>query len=147
MSLTATAHAVAGTLRQDVLIDGRHRLLTDEPPRLGGEGSGPAPHELLAAAIAACVSTSLVMYARTRGWDLGDVAVDVDFDNRSTPRRCEIAVRVGAALDEAQIQRLERVARACPVRRSLEAGVEFLETIVCDSAAAKGHLAVVERAV
>jgi hypothetical protein len=39
------------------------------------------------------------------------------------------------------------VARACPVRRSLEAGVEFIETIVCDSAAAKGHLAVVERAV
>jgi putative redox protein len=147
MSLTATAHAVAGTLRQDVLIDGRHRLLTDEPPRLGGEGSGPAPHELLPAAIAACVSTSLVMYARTRGWDLGDVAVDVDFDNRSTPRRCEIAVSVGAALDEAQVQRLERVARACPVRRSLEAGVEFIETIVCDSAAAKGHLAVVERAV
>jgi uncharacterized OsmC-like protein len=75
------------------------------------------------------------------------VAVDVDFDNRSTPRRCEIAVSVGAALDEAQVQRLERVARACPVRRSLEAGVEFIETIVCDSAAAKGPLAVVERAI
>lgn len=147
MSLTATANAVAGTLRQDVLIDGRHRLVTDEPPRLGGEGRGPAPHELLPAAIAACVSTSLVMYARTRGWDLGEVSVDVEFDNRSTPRRCEIAVRLGVALDETQIQRLERVARACPVRRSLEAGVEFTETIVCDAAAAGRHLAAVERAI
>jgi len=135
MSLNATAQSVSGTLRQEVLIDGQHRLVTDEPPRLGGEGSGPAPHELLPAAIASCVSTSLVMYARTHGWDLGDVSVDVEFDNRSTPRRCVIAITLGAVLDTPQLQRLERVARACPVRRSLEAGVEFTETILCDPAA------------
>ena len=75
------------------------------------------------------------MYARTHGWDLGEVSVDVDFDNRSTPRRCEIAITLGTMLDAAQLERLERVARACPVRRSLEAGVEFTETILCDPAA------------
>jgi len=31
MSLTATAHSVAGTLRQDVVIGDRHRIATDEP--------------------------------------------------------------------------------------------------------------------
>src|ERR1043166_5309989 len=46
MSLTATARSVPGTLRQEVLIDGTHRLLTDEPERLGGSGTAPAPHEL-----------------------------------------------------------------------------------------------------
>jgi putative redox protein len=66
MSLTATARAIPGTLRQEVVIDGQHRLITDEPQRLGGEGSGPAPHELFPAALAACVSTTLVMYARTK---------------------------------------------------------------------------------
>jgi uncharacterized OsmC-like protein len=63
MSLTATARSIDGTLRQDVLIDGRHRLTTDEPTHLGGEDTGPAPHELFPAALAACVSTTLVMYA------------------------------------------------------------------------------------
>jgi putative redox protein len=129
MSLTATARSIAGTLRQEVVIDGRHRLVTDEPERLGGEGSGPAPHELLPAALAACVSTTLVMYARTKGWDLAGVRVAVDYDNRSTPRRFEIAIEVEGDLDDAQVERLERVARSCPVRRSIEAGIEFEETI------------------
>ena len=64
MSLTATARSIPGTLRQTVVIDGQHRLITDEPERVGGEGSAPAPHELFPAALAACVSTTLVMYAR-----------------------------------------------------------------------------------
>src|ERR1700751_6011663 len=87
MSLTATARSIPGTLRQEVVIDGKHRLITDEPERVGGAGSGPAPDELFPAALAGCVWTTLVMYARTKGWDLGQVSVAVDYDNESTPRR------------------------------------------------------------
>jgi putative redox protein len=129
MPLTATARSISGTLRQNVVIDGRHRLVTDEPEPLGGDGSGPAPHELFPAALAACVSTTLVMYARTKGWDLGQVTVDVDYDHRSTPRRFGIAIRLGAELSDGQLERLERVARSCPVRRSIEAGIEVVESI------------------
>jgi putative redox protein len=129
MSLTATARAIPGTLRQEVVIDGKHRLITDEPERLGGDGSGPAPHELFPAALASCVATTIVMYARTKGWDIGDVNVAVDYDNRSTPRRFEIAIELGGELDNVQLRRLERVAEACPLRRSIEAGIEFAETI------------------
>src|SRR5207249_2536004 len=129
MSLYATARSIPGTLRQEVVIDGRHRLITDEPERLGGDGSGPAPHELFPAALAACISTTLVMYARTKGWELGDVTVDVDCDNRATPRRFEIEVRLGADLSDEQIARLDQVARACPLRRSIEVGAEFHESI------------------
>ena len=129
MSLTATARSIPGTLRQEVLIDGRHRLVTDEPAAVGGDGSGPAPHELFPAALAACVSTTLVMYSRTKGWDLGEVTVAVDYDHRSTPRRFEIAVRLGADLSDDQLVRLEKVAGACPVRRSIETGIEFVETL------------------
>ena len=87
MSLTATSRSIPGTLRQDVVIDGKHRLITDEPVEVGGDGSAPAPHELLPAALASCVSTTLVMYARRKGWELGDVRVDVNYDHRATPRR------------------------------------------------------------
>ncbi len=90
MSLTATARSIPGSLRQEVLIDGRHRIITDEPHRLGGDDGGPAPHELFPAALAACVSTTLVMYARTKSWDLGELAVDVDYDHKSSPRRFQI---------------------------------------------------------
>ena len=127
MSLTATARSIPGTLRQEVVIDGQHRLITDEPVRLGGDGSAPAPHELLPAALAACVSTTLVMYARTKNGALDDVAVEVDYDNHSTPRTFEIVIKLGGDLSEAQLKLLEKVARACPLRRSIEAGIEFVE--------------------
>jgi putative redox protein len=129
MSLTATARSIPGTLRQEVVIDGKHRLITDEPERLGGEGSGPAPHELFPAALAGCVSTTLVMYARTKGWDLGEVSVAVDYDNQSTPRRFEVAIELGGNLSDEQLRRLGKVAASCPVRRAVESGIEFVETI------------------
>jgi len=129
MSLTATARSVPGTLRQEVLIDGRHRIITDEPRRLGGDDSGPAPHELFPAALAACVSTTLLMYARTKAWDIGDATVDVDYDHQSTPRRFQVAIELGGDLSDEQVERLEKVANACPLRRAIEAGIEFTETI------------------
>ncbi|MGZ4365011.1 MAG: OsmC family protein [Gaiellaceae bacterium] len=129
MGLTATARSVPGTLRQDVLIDGRHRLSTDEPVDLGGDDQGPAPHELFPAALAACVSTTLVLYGRTKNWELGEVTVDVDFDHRSTPRRFEVRIAFTGDLTPDQLVRLEKVAAACPLRRSIESGIEFDEHV------------------
>ena len=129
MSLTATSRSIRGTLRQEIVIAGKHRLVTDEPEEVGGEGSAPAPHELLPAALASCVSTTLVMYAKRKGWELGDVTVDVDYDHRSTPRRCDISIHIGGDLSSEQLARLEQIASSCPVRRAIEAGIEFSEEI------------------
>ena len=129
VSLTATARSVKGTLRQDILVGGRHRLTTDQPTQHGGEDAGPTPHELFPAALAACVAVTLAAYARTKAWDLGDVTVDVDYDHHSKPRRFETTIRLTGSLDPEQLERLEKVAAACPLRRSIEAGIEFSERI------------------
>jgi putative redox protein len=125
--LRATSRAVPGSLRQEILVDGRHTLVTDEPERVGGDGSAPSPHELLPAAFAGCIATTLVMYARTKEWELGDVSVDVAYDNEGTPRRFDVRIRLGADLTPEQLERLERVAAMCPVRRALEDGIVFEE--------------------
>ncbi len=60
------------------------------------------------------------MYARTKGWELGEVTVEVDYDNHSTPRRFEVAIELGGELSDAQLERLEKVAAlvsASPVDR------------------------------
>lgn len=129
MSLTAVSRSIPGTLRQEIVIDGSHRLITDEPERLGGDGSAPAPHELLPAALGACISTTLVMYARRKGWELGEVSVAVDYDSASTPRRCDVDISISGELSEEQLARLEAVAAACPVRKSIDTGFEFVERI------------------
>jgi putative redox protein len=138
MGLTATARSIPGTLRQDVLIDGSHHLTTEAARHVGGEGSVPAPHELLPAALAACVAMTLTIYARTKDWDLGTVTVAVDYDHESTPRRFEIDIQFTAELDQQQLARLEKVAAACPVRRSIESGIEFVERLECQRSARVG---------
>lgn len=129
MSLIASARSVPGRSRQDVLIAGRHHLVTDEPVRLGGDDLGPAPHELLPAALAACISLTLVTYARTKEWDIGQVEVDVEYDQKAVPRRFDVAISFDRPVDDAQLARLHKVANACPLRRALEAGFEFHERI------------------
>jgi putative redox protein len=124
MSLTAKSRSIPGTLRQEIVIDGKHRLITDEPEAVGGEGSAPSPHELLPAALAACVSTTLVMYARQKGWNLAQVTVEIDYDHHATPRTADLAIHITGDLTAEQLRRLEKVAAACPVHRSLCMGVE-----------------------
>jgi len=129
MGLRASARSVPGTIRQEVLIDGRHRLVTDQPADFGGTELGPSPHELFPAALAACTVWALVRYAQTKGWELGEVTVDVDYDHHSTPRRFDTTVRLTGELSDEQVERLHKVAVACPVRRSIATGIEFTERI------------------
>jgi putative redox protein len=130
--MTATAQAIDGGLRHAVDVNGRHMIITDEPERLGGTDLGPAPHELLPAMIASCVSTMIYLYARNRGWELQDARVEVVYDPEPTPRQALVRVHLPAGLTDAQIKRLQKVAETCPARRALEAGFAFDEQIVVD---------------
>lgn len=132
MSLHASAGRVGDGLRHQITI-GDHVVHTDEPASLGGDDTGPSPHELLPGALAACIATMMSMYANTKGWDLGDFRVDVDYDHTAVPRRFEIEVRLPDDLSPEQIARLRRVADTCPLRRSLETGFEFDERIVSEA--------------
>ena len=129
MTMTATTHRV-GKLRHDVNVNGRHTIVTDEPLRLGGTDEGPAPHELLPAALASCIATTIAVYAERHDWDIGDAFVDVEYDSESVPRRFKIEVHLPAGLSDEQARRLERVAETCPLRRALEAGFKFEERVV-----------------
>jgi putative redox protein len=130
MSMTATARSTGGCLRQEVDVNGRHTILTDEPERIGGTDEGPAPHELLAATLASCVATMIAMYAQNREWDIGETSVDVNYDPDSSPRRFAIDIHLPDDITPDQRRRLQRVAETCPVRRALEAGFTFEERIV-----------------
>jgi putative redox protein len=138
MSFTATATpAVDGGLRHEVDVNGRHTLVTDEPLALGGTDEGPAPHELLPAALASCIGTMVGMYAQKRGWEIGRPRVEVVYDKDAEPRLFEIELHLPDGLTADQVRRLERVAATCPLRRALEAGFEFRERTA--SLAAQGR--------
>ena len=60
---------------------------------------------------------------------LGDLGVHVVYDNHSTPRRFDVTIDLPPGLTPVQVHRLMRVAEACPLRRSIEAGVVFEEHV------------------
>jgi putative redox protein len=130
MTMTATARRVGSSLRHEVDVNDRHGIVTDEPLSLGGTDDGPAPHELLPAALASCIATTIAMYAERRGWDIGEPSVDVLYETEASPRRFEITVRLPDDLSPEQRRRLERVAESCPLRRALESGFTFSERLV-----------------
>ena len=70
----------------DVEIQGGHRLVIDEPEEAGGANQGPSPTRTLAAALAACTAITMEMYAERKGWELGEVEVEVEMEYGAVER-------------------------------------------------------------
>jgi len=126
----AIARREDGSLRHEVEV-GRHRLTADEPKKNGGSDAGPNPQELLAASLASCTAVTVEMYADRKGWDIGDVVVDVDYEpaQRGSPTRFRMSVRLAKELPEEQREKLMQIAAKCPVHRTLEGEVMFDEKL------------------
>jgi putative redox protein len=128
--LRAIARRNAGTLKHHVEM-GRHRLTSDEPEDQGGTDQGPSPQELLAASLASCSAVTLEMYANRKGWDVGEVIVDVDYEpaHRGSPTKFTMEVQLPKELPEEQREKLLQIVAKCPVHRTLEGEVMFDEHV------------------
>jgi putative redox protein len=123
MPVTATIRSTGDSLRQEVLVDGRHTVVIDEPESLGGTDTAPTPYEMLATALAGCVMITLRMYGRRKNWDIGEIGVDACFDNDERPTSVAVTVHLPEGLDDEQAARLRAVAKACPISKMLATGM------------------------
>ena len=128
--MRATARRSGAGLEHEIQI-GRHRVTADEPEGVGGTDAGPSPQELLAASLASCTAVTIEMYAQRKGWEIGEVVVDVDYEpaQRGSPTRFAMNVRLPKELPEEQRERLMQIGAKCPVHRTLEGEVMFKETL------------------
>jgi putative redox protein len=128
--MKASSHRANGKLQNAVEIR-HHSLTADEPKDEGGEDAGPSPQELLAASLASCTAITMEMYAQRKGWDIGDVTVDVDYEpaQRGSPTRFRMVINFPKELPEEQRERLMQIGAKCPVHRVLEGEVMFEETV------------------
>jgi putative redox protein len=120
-----------------VLLDGEHVMLADEPRDAGGDDRGPSPYRLLLMALGACTSMTLRLYADRKGWPVGRITVrlrhfrdyaadckDCDEKGRHI-ERIERVIAIEGDLADAQHARLLEIAEKCPVHRTLEARVKI----------------------
>ncbi|MFK7733123.1 MAG: alpha/beta fold hydrolase [Pseudomonadales bacterium] len=119
-------HVFTQTVRSD-----SHEWLADEPTAMGGNNSGPDPYEHLLAALGACTSMTLRMYASRKKWPLEHVSVELQH-GRSHGEDCEHCdddhqqvdvikrqIRLDGDLDAKQRARLLEIADRCPVHKTL----------------------------
>src|SRR6267154_3201564 len=139
---TATAVVVSSEsgLAQEI-VSGKHRWRADEPAPSGTD-TGPSPYELLLAAIGACTSMTLRMYAQNKGMDLQRITVRLRHFriHAEDCRDCETKtgfldridreIELTGNLDEAQKRRLLEIAERCPVHRTLKSEIDIQSSIL-----------------
>lgn len=129
--------------RTDVVAGG-HALVADEPVSVGGTDAGPSPYDLLSAALAACTSMTLRMYASHKKLGLESATVRVrhgrihakDCEDCETKEghidHFERELLLAGDLTDDERQRMLEIADRCPVHRSLHAEVK-VRTALADS--------------
>jgi uncharacterized OsmC-like protein/alpha-beta hydrolase superfamily lysophospholipase len=125
-----------GKFQQEILT-GPHRLLADEPVKLGGLDSGPGPYDFLLAGLGACTSMTIRLYADFKKIPLTNVSVRLqhgkihakDCETCETKvsmvDRIDRAITLEGPLDAEQRQRLMEIADKCPVHRTLKSEIDI----------------------
>jgi putative redox protein len=140
LSESTKAHVIeAGDSPFSVRIDvSGHSLTGDEPVAMGGADLGPAPYDLLLAALGECTAMTIRWYARQQDWPLERVEVTLTHAKGGVEGKSpkvdhfEKHIRItGPALTPEQRERLIEVAARCPVQRTLE-GTPVITTRTAD---------------
>jgi putative redox protein len=119
----------AGALQQQIVV-GDFSLLADVESALGGDNSGPSPHEYLAVALASCTSMTLRMYANRKTWPLLDAIVTVDITREHDVEQFSRKIELLGELDHEQSARLLEIANKCPIHQALSGQIQIKTQLV-----------------
>ncbi|CCD87717.1 conserved hypothetical protein; putative hydrolase [Bradyrhizobium sp. ORS 285] len=124
-------------LQQSIAL-GPHHLTADEPLSVGGQDTGPGPYDLLLAALGACTSMTMRLYADRKFLPLDRITVTLRHSKIHAEDCAECETKVGlidqlerdihmdGALDQEQRKKLMEIADKCPVHRTLTSEIRIV---------------------
>lgn len=103
-----------------------HKIISDVNTDLGGEDAGLNPHELVEAALGACTTLTLEVYAKRKNWDLTNLVVDVKIVKEEKGSAVfERKISFGEQTTEEQKKKLIEIANKCPIHNLLEGDIKI----------------------
>jgi uncharacterized OsmC-like protein/alpha-beta hydrolase superfamily lysophospholipase len=134
-----------GRYATDVNVSGRFILRADEPPNMGGMDTGPTPYGFLMAALGACTTITMRMYADRKNWPVERFSVRVAhekihasdcaecFTKEGRLDQIKRTIEIEGDLDSDQRARLLEIADKCPVHRTLHSEIRVLTKAADDA--------------
>jgi putative redox protein len=118
-----------GPLQQKLVV-GDLQFLSDAAKDKGGSGTGPNPHEYLGAALAACTSMTLKMYAARKEMNLENAIVTVDIERSDEVEKFSRDIRLVGNLSLEERERLLEIANKCPIHKALTGQIQIKTQLV-----------------
>ncbi len=115
---------------QQKLSTGDLHYLSDAEVSKGGGGTGPSPHEYLAAALASCTSMTLKMYSERKAIQLKNAIVTVDIERHNDVEVFIRHIELLGDLDDQQRERLLEIAEKCPIHKALAGEIQIKTQLV-----------------
>ncbi|CAM1348704.1 OsmC family protein [Tenacibaculum crassostreae] len=110
-----------------------HFAVIDEPIEAGGDDNAPTPVEYLLTAIGGCVSITLRMYAERKGWDLGEITVNVrqkeELTSEGIKKSLIEEVSFEKEVNQEQRDKLLEIAGKCPIAKMVKEATPIATTI------------------
>ena len=145
-NMSRTVSVNSGSLRfvQNISV-GPHVFQADEPNENGGKDAGPDPFELILAALGACASITVQMYADRKQWPVEGVHVALSYTRVPAEDRGDFDTKMGMVdgiemgmffdgdLSEDQQRRLLEIAGKCPIHRLLSSPVSIQTKLLAPS--------------
>jgi putative redox protein len=113
-----------GPLQQKLAV-GDLQFFSDAAVVKGGSATGPNPHEYLAAALAACTSMTLKMYAARKEMTLENAIVTVDIERSDEVEKFTRDIQLVGNLSAAEKERLLEIANKCPIHKALSGEIQI----------------------
>ena len=115
--------------------NGHSQWFVDEPEDKGGQDTGPSPSESVMGGLGACIAITMQIYARHKGWDLGEVRVDLHLEGMEPGGHPRIhrKITIQGNFDDEQKARLLKIAGKCPVSRLISSEVPMTGELVVES--------------
>jgi ribosomal protein S12 methylthiotransferase accessory factor len=108
---------------------GDHLIVTDQPTKYGGDDSAPAPFDLFLASIATCAGFFVKSYCDSKGIDASgiDLVMQPQVDEKTKQVTGFVTIiRVPPSVPEKVHSALQRAAKQCTVKKTINAHPEFI---------------------